>query len=101
MQFLVVLVLNSFLGTIACPYRKSNPDVLMVQSAQDRQAENAANSLNTARNRRILAQRQVCARLVVISLIRFEEVAKVPLAKHDDEVQALPVCAENLVRLNW
>jgi hypothetical protein len=38
-----------------CPYRKSNPDVLMVQSAQDRQAENAANSLNTARNRRILA----------------------------------------------
>jgi hypothetical protein len=40
-----------------CPYRKSNPDVLMVQSAQDRQAENAANGLNTARNRRILAQR--------------------------------------------
>ena len=57
MQFLVVLVLNGFLGTIACAYRKSNPDVLMVQSAQDRQAENAANGLNTARNRRILAQR--------------------------------------------
>ena len=57
MQFLVVLVLNSFLGTIAFAYGKSNPDVLMVQSAQDRQAENAANSLNTARNRRILAQR--------------------------------------------
>jgi hypothetical protein len=43
--------------TAACPYRKSNPDVLMVQSAQDRQAENAASRLNTARNRRILAQR--------------------------------------------
>ena len=41
MQFLVVLALNSFLGTIACAYRKSNPDVLMVQSAQDRQVENA------------------------------------------------------------
>jgi hypothetical protein len=40
-----------------CPYRKSNPGALMVQSAQDRQAENAANSLNTARNRRILPQR--------------------------------------------
>ena len=40
-----------------CPYRKSNPNVLMMQSAQDRQAENAANGLNTARNRRILAQR--------------------------------------------
>ena len=40
-----------------CPYRKSNPDVLMMQSTQDRQTENAANGLNTARNRRILAQR--------------------------------------------
>ena len=29
-----------------CPYRKSNPDVLMVEFAQDRQAENAANGLN-------------------------------------------------------
>jgi hypothetical protein len=29
----------------ACPYRKSNPDVLMVQSGQDRQAENLANGL--------------------------------------------------------
>jgi hypothetical protein len=29
----------------------------MVQSAQDRQAENVPNGLNTARNRRILAQR--------------------------------------------
>ena len=35
-----------------CPYRKSNPDVLMMQST-----ENAANGLNTPRNRRILAQR--------------------------------------------
>jgi hypothetical protein len=42
---------------MACPYGKSKPDVLMVQSAQHRQAENAANSLNTARNRRVLAQR--------------------------------------------
>ena len=29
----------------------------MVQSAQDRQAEDAANGLDAARNRRILAQR--------------------------------------------
>jgi two-component system nitrate/nitrite response regulator NarL len=45
------------LSARTCPYGKSNPDVLMVQSAQDRQAENVANRLNTARNRRILAQR--------------------------------------------
>jgi len=30
----------------ACAYRKSNPDILMVQSAQDRMAENASSCLD-------------------------------------------------------
>jgi hypothetical protein len=45
-----------FVGT-SCPYRKSNPDVLMVQSSQERLGDDAANCLNRPRNRRILAQR--------------------------------------------
>jgi site-specific DNA recombinase len=40
-----------------CPYRKSNPDVLMVQSSQERLGDDAANCLNRPRNRCILAQR--------------------------------------------
>jgi hypothetical protein len=32
-------------GFAACAYRKSNPDILMVQSAQDRMAENASDCL--------------------------------------------------------
>jgi hypothetical protein len=53
--------MTSRLGQLAliefAPVSRRNPDVLMVQTAQDRQAENVANRLNTARNRRILAQR--------------------------------------------
>jgi len=37
------------------PYRKSNPDVLMVQSSQERLGDDAANCPNRPRNRRILA----------------------------------------------
>ena len=41
----------------ACPYRKSNPDVLMMQSSQERLGDDAANGLDRPRNRCILAQR--------------------------------------------
>ena len=40
-----------------CPYRKSNPDILMVQASEKRFGNDAANSLDSARNRRILVQR--------------------------------------------
>ena len=40
-----------------CPYRKSNPDVLVMQSSQERLGNDAANGLDRARNRCILAQR--------------------------------------------
>jgi hypothetical protein len=72
-----------------CPYRKLNSDVLMVQSSEEWLGNNAANCLDRPRNRRILAQRQVRASLAVISLIRFEQVAQMPLAKHNDIVQAI------------
>jgi hypothetical protein len=37
-----------------CPFRKSYPDVLMVQSSQHRNGENGARSLDCSINRRIL-----------------------------------------------
>jgi hypothetical protein len=39
-----------------CPYRKSNPDVLMVQSAEERLGNDAADFLDCPRNWRILVQ---------------------------------------------
>ena len=73
-----------------CPYRKSNSNVLMVQSSEERPGNDAANRLDCSRNRCILAQGQVRASLIVISLIRFEQVAKMPLAKYNYIVQAIP-----------
>jgi hypothetical protein len=40
-----------------CPYRKSNPDVLMVQASEVRVGDDAANSLNSTRRWCILVQR--------------------------------------------
>jgi hypothetical protein len=62
----------------------------MVQSSEQGLGNDAANGLNRARNRRILGQRQMRASLIVISLVRFEQVAKMPLAKHNNVVQAFP-----------
>jgi hypothetical protein len=62
----------------------------MVQASEERLGDDAANSPDAARNRRILAQRQVRASLVVIPLIQGEQVTKVPLAKHNDMIQAFP-----------
>ena len=45
------------LCSATCPYRKSNPDVLMVQSSQERLGNDAANGLDRPWNRCILAQR--------------------------------------------
>src|SRR2546430_2146881 len=39
-----------------CPCRKSYPDVFVVQSAETRLRENPTHCLNSARNRRVLAQ---------------------------------------------
>jgi hypothetical protein len=40
-----------------CPYRKSNPDVLMVQPSEEWVGNDAADGLDRPRNRRILVQR--------------------------------------------
>jgi hypothetical protein len=39
-----------------CAYRKSHPAILMVQSAQDRAADDIPGPLNAARDRGILVQ---------------------------------------------
>jgi hypothetical protein len=39
-----------------CPYRKSNPEVLVMKPAENRPRQNHASSLHCTWNRRILAQ---------------------------------------------
>ena len=76
--------------SLACPYRKSNPDVLMMQSAEDRQSLNEPGGLDSPSARRVFGQRQVRADAIVVVGVTAEHMTKVPLAEHDDVVKAFP-----------
>jgi hypothetical protein len=58
------------LSCLACPFRKSYPDVLVVQPGQDWDSDNDTGPLDRPTQGRILAQRQVRARVIVIRCIR-------------------------------
>jgi len=51
-------LLRSVLARVAdnCAYRKSNPDILVVQPAENWAAKNVPGAIDGARNRRILLQ---------------------------------------------
>jgi len=53
-----------------CPYRKSDANVLVTQSAEMRFCEDPTDALNFARNRRVLVQRQMRAGAIVICHVR-------------------------------
>jgi hypothetical protein len=68
----------------ACACRKLNPHILVMQSAQDRTAEYATNGLDGARDRRILVQGEVRARLVVALIERcYDAIIAEGLAFHE------------------
>jgi len=55
---------------LGCPYRKSNPNVLVMQPTDMRLRNNPSDALNFARNRGVLVQRQMRTGLVVICHVR-------------------------------
>jgi Integrase core domain len=57
-----------------CRYRKLNSAILMVQSAEERLGNDAANGFDRPPNRRVLAQRQVRASFIVILAVRYKRV---------------------------
>jgi hypothetical protein len=67
----------------------------MMQAPEMRVGNDAVHRLNGPRARRILVQRQVRASLVIVSLIRFEQMEKMLLAKHNNMVKAVPVPTAN------
>ena len=71
----------------SCPYRKSDADVLVMQSAEMGRCEDPTDALNFARDRCVLIQRQTCTGLVVKCHIRGQQVPKVTLAKYHDMVR--------------
>jgi hypothetical protein len=57
-------------------------EILAVQSAQNWHPQRTTDSLDGARDWGVLVQRQVRASLVVIFLVRFEQMSEVPLTKN-------------------
>jgi hypothetical protein len=62
----------------------------MVQTPEVRDGRDAASRLNCTRRRCILVQREVRARVIVISLVRSQQLAEVLLAEYHDMIKALP-----------
>ena len=62
-----------------CPFRKSYPDVFVMQSAKDWDGSNVADPLNNALQGCVLLQRQMRARTVVISRIGQQDAAQMTL----------------------
>src|SRR5882762_6715211 len=73
-----------------CACRKSNPNIFVVQSAEDWAAKNAPCPLHGARSGRVLIQGQVRARLIIVASVRFQNAAQMHLAQDNDVVQTLP-----------
>lgn len=64
-------------GILAYACRKSNPDILVVQSTQDRTAKNVSGALNSARCRRIHVQRWMRTYFIAVVHVRQRDVAEV------------------------
>jgi hypothetical protein len=73
-----------------CPYRKSNPVILMMEAAQDRAADDIPGPLNAAMDRCILVQGQMSARGVVVTSVRQQNVAQMAFAEDYDMINAFP-----------
>src|ERR1700722_6484133 len=71
---------SSWLDRITCVYRKLNPNVLMMKSAQDGVRIYGAGSLNRTKDRRILLQRPMRSNAFVVGRIVFQNSAQMCLA---------------------
>ncbi len=75
--------------TAGCPYRTLYPDVAVVQSANQRNGDDASDMLDRAGFGSVLAQCEVRPRLVVIAGVGVENPAQMVFTPDDDVVQAL------------
>src|SRR5258707_9673750 len=75
---------------LRCPFRKSYPDVLVVQPGQDRDGDNDTGPLDRPTQGRILAQRQVRTHLIVICRIQGKNLPQVRLTNDTRGARSWP-----------
>src|SRR5258707_6478026 len=62
----------------------------MMKSAKKWLGQNAANGMSCSRRRRVLVDRKVRASRVIVGRVRSQQMAKMPLAEHDNVVKTFP-----------
>src|SRR3984893_16986036 len=62
----------------------------MMKSAKKWRRQNATNGMYRSRRRRVLVDRRVGASLIIVGRVRSQQMAKMPLAEHDNVVKTLP-----------
>ncbi len=62
----------------------------MMQSSEERQRSDLPDALNSARDRRVLLQREVSPHFIIISGVGSNDAPQVRFAEHHAVVQALP-----------
>src|SRR6266699_4289495 len=72
------------------PVGNLRPEILVVQSAQNWHRQRATDGLDRTRDRRVLLQRKVRPSLVVIFLVRIEQMAEMSFAEHNNMVKTIP-----------
>ena len=73
-----------------CACRNSNSHVQMMKSAEKWRRQNATNGMYCSRRRRVLVDRKVRASVVIVGRVRSQQMAEMPLAEHDNVVQTFP-----------
>ena len=76
-----------FDATRYCACRKSNTYIQMMESAKKWRRQNATNGMYRSRRRRVLVDRKVRASRVIVGCVRSQQMAKMPLAEHDNVVK--------------
>src|SRR5258708_37253645 len=62
----------------------------MMESAEKWFRQNATNGMSCSRRRRVLVDRKVRANRVIVGCVRSQQMAKMPLAEHDNVGKTLP-----------
>jgi hypothetical protein len=76
-------------GPLSCPFRKSYPDIMVVQPVQDWDGDNDAGPLDCPTQRRVFTQGQVRTHLIVIHRIRRKNLPQVRLANDQHPIETL------------
>src|SRR6266404_2561643 len=72
------------------PVGNLRPEILVVQSAQNWHRQRATDGMDSTRDRRVLQKRTVSPRLVVIFLVRIEQMADMSFAEDNNIFKTIP-----------